>query len=118
MTGRPAGFFEVSEEVAVLAPVLLLTCLSSPSPEQHARTGGFINEGECCLDVHARKTLLDMAMDAITVESKRMSPITEDGSMDRRGSPAVRATTGSWRSAILLLGKRSNMYGLPGILLR
>jgi peptide/histidine transporter 3/4 len=39
------------------------------------------------------------------VDSKRISDITEDGSMDRRGNPAVKAKTGNWRSSILLLGK-------------
>nr|AGT17043.1 Proton-dependent oligopeptide transporter family [Saccharum hybrid cultivar R570] len=34
--------------------------------------------------------------------------IKEDGSMDRRGNPAVKTTTGRWRSAILLLAN----YGL------
>ncbi|CAL4885013.1 unnamed protein product [Urochloa decumbens] len=47
-------------------------------------------------------------MDPATVDSKWMSPTTEDGSMDRRGNPAVKATTGRWRSAILLLAN----YGL------
>ncbi|RCV08063.1 hypothetical protein SETIT_1G296400v2 [Setaria italica] len=47
-------------------------------------------------------------MDPTTVDSKWMSPVTEDGSMDRRGKPAVKATTGRWRSAILLLAN----YGL------
>ncbi|PAN07906.1 hypothetical protein GQ55_1G364600 [Panicum hallii var. hallii] len=47
-------------------------------------------------------------MDPTTVEPKWMSPTTEDGSMDRRGNPAVRAATGRWRSAILLLAN----YGL------
>ncbi|GJN22035.1 hypothetical protein PR202_gb09564 [Eleusine coracana subsp. coracana] len=44
MTGRPAGVFEVCEELVVLAPVLLLACLSCPSPEQRSRTAEFINE--------------------------------------------------------------------------
>jgi hypothetical protein len=48
---------------------------------------------------------LNKVMDPTTVEPKWMSPTTEDGSMDRRGNPAVRAATGRWRSAILLLGK-------------
>ncbi|WVZ73940.1 hypothetical protein U9M48_022190 [Paspalum notatum var. saurae] len=45
-------------------------------------------------------------MNPTTVASKWISPVpvTEDGSMDRRGNPAVKATTGRWRSAILLLG--------------
>ncbi|KAF8729658.1 hypothetical protein HU200_017610 [Digitaria exilis] len=47
-------------------------------------------------------------MDPTAVDSKWMSPVTEDGSMDRRGNPAVKATTGRWRSAILLLAN----YGL------
>ncbi|CAN6280193.1 unnamed protein product [Urochloa humidicola] len=47
-------------------------------------------------------------MDPTTVDSKWMPPTTEDGSMDRRGNPAVKATTGRWRSAILLLAN----YGL------
>jgi hypothetical protein len=46
-----------------------------------------------------------MAMDPNTVNSKTISPITEDGSMDRRGKPAVKAITGKWKSSILLLGK-------------
>ncbi|XP_006647794.1 protein NRT1/ PTR FAMILY 7.3-like isoform X1 [Oryza brachyantha] len=37
------------------------------------------------------------------IDSKRMSDTTEDGSMDRRGNPAVKANTGKWRSSILLL---------------
>lgn len=37
------------------------------------------------------------------VDSKGISPITEDGSMDRRGNPAVKANTGKWKSSILLL---------------
>ena len=48
---------------------------------------------------------LNKVMDPTTVESKWVSPTTEDGSMDRRGNPAVKAATGRWRSAILLLGK-------------
>jgi hypothetical protein len=48
---------------------------------------------------------LDKLMDPTTIDSKWTSPITEDGSMDRRGNPAVKTTTGGWRSAILLLGK-------------
>ncbi|XP_029116576.1 protein NRT1/ PTR FAMILY 7.2 isoform X3 [Elaeis guineensis] len=36
-------------------------------------------------------------------EDKMISPITEDGSVDRRGNPAVKARTGRWKSAILLL---------------
>ncbi|TVU28263.1 hypothetical protein EJB05_19774 [Eragrostis curvula] len=44
-----------------------------------------------------------MVMDPATVDSKCVSPITQDGSMDRRGNPAIRANTGRWRSAILLL---------------
>lgn len=51
---------------------------------------------------------MDKVMDPTTVDSKWMSPVTEDGSMDRRGKPAVKATTGRWRSAILLLAN----YGL------
>jgi solute carrier family 15 (peptide/histidine transporter), member 3/4 len=44
-------------------------------------------------------------MDPTTVDSKMLSPVTEDGSMDRRGNPAARAKTGRWKTAILLLGK-------------
>ncbi|CAM0944529.1 unnamed protein product [Alopecurus aequalis] len=44
-----------------------------------------------------------MVMAPNTVDSKTISPITEDGSMDRRGNPAVKASTGKWKSSILLL---------------
>ncbi|GJN22036.1 hypothetical protein PR202_gb09565 [Eleusine coracana subsp. coracana] len=47
-------------------------------------------------------------MDPTTVDSKMMSPITEDGSMDRRGNPAIRAKTGGWKTAILLLEFRTD----------
>ncbi|CAN6246340.1 unnamed protein product [Urochloa humidicola] len=47
-------------------------------------------------------------MDPTSADSKWMSPTTGDGSMDRRGNPALKATTGRWRSAILLLAN----YGL------
>ncbi|KAG1327232.1 protein NRT1/ PTR FAMILY 7.2 [Cocos nucifera] len=36
-------------------------------------------------------------------EDKMISPITGDGSVDRRGNPAVKARTGRWKSAVLLL---------------
>ncbi|KAJ0987098.1 hypothetical protein J5N97_005454 [Dioscorea zingiberensis] len=34
---------------------------------------------------------------------KLISPITEDGSMDRKGNPAIKKKTGGWKYAILLL---------------
>ncbi|XP_037448032.1 protein NRT1/ PTR FAMILY 7.3-like [Triticum dicoccoides] len=43
------------------------------------------------------------AMAPSTVDPKSISPVTEDGSMDRRGNPAVKANTGKWKSSILLL---------------
>ncbi|CAL9137303.1 unnamed protein product [Musa textilis] len=36
-------------------------------------------------------------------EDRMISPITEDGSVDRMGKPAVKARTGNWTSAVLLL---------------
>lgn len=33
-----------------------------------------------------------------------ISPVTEDGSTDRKGNPARKAKTGGWNSAVLLLG--------------
>ena len=57
-------------------------------------------------DSEVSESSLNDVMDPTTVESKWVSPTTEDGSMDRRGNPAVKAATGRWRSAILLLGKR------------
>ena len=56
-------------------------------------------------DSEVSESSLNDVMDPTTVESKWVSPTTEDGSMDRRGNPAVKAATGRWRSAILLLGK-------------
>ena len=52
---------------------------------------------------------LNKVMDPTTVESKWVSPTTEDGSMDMRGNPAAKAASGRWRSALLLLGKRYSM---------
>ena len=53
---------------------------------------------------------LVMAPTPKIVDSKTISLITEDGSMDRRGNPAVKANTGKWRSSILLLGKIISRY--------
>lgn len=39
--------------------------------------------------------------------NKMNSGITEDGSVDRKGRPAVRAKTGGWKSATLLLGNNN-----------
>jgi len=57
-------------------------------------------------DSEVSESSLNDVMDPTTVESKWVSPTTEDGSMDRRGNPAAKAASGRWRSAILLLGKR------------
>lgn len=35
---------------------------------------------------------------------------TQDGSVDRHGNPAIRAKTGKWLSAILILGKSIDTY--------
>jgi hypothetical protein len=48
-----------------------------------------------------------MVMASNIDDSKTISLITEDGSMDRRGNPAVKAKTGKWKSSILLLGKKT-----------
>ncbi|XP_020579020.1 protein NRT1/ PTR FAMILY 7.3-like isoform X2 [Phalaenopsis equestris] len=37
------------------------------------------------------------------VDEKGISPITEDGSVDRKGRPAVKSKTGKWKSTLLLL---------------
>jgi len=44
--------------------------------------------------------------DSITTEEtgKMTSPVTQDGSTDRKGKPALKAKTGRWNSAVLLLG--------------
>ena len=57
-------------------------------------------------DSEVSESSLNDVMDPTTVESKWVSPTTEDGSMDMRGNPAAKAASGRWRSAILLLGKR------------
>uniref|UniRef100_A0A0D3F9P9 Major facilitator superfamily (MFS) profile domain-containing protein n=1 Tax=Oryza barthii TaxID=65489 RepID=A0A0D3F9P9_9ORYZ len=105
MTGRLGSSCVV---VVVEVVASFVTCLSSsPSPEKcelpplRVRTGGFISE------VSTRATITtnrkSKAMAPTAVDSKRISDITEDGSMDRRGNPAVKAKTGNWRSSILLL---------------
>ncbi|XP_008808100.1 protein NRT1/ PTR FAMILY 7.2 isoform X2 [Phoenix dactylifera] len=45
----------------------------------------------------------EAANDSKNTEDKVISPITEDGSVDRSGNPAVKARTGRWKSAVLLL---------------
>ena len=60
-------------------------------------------------DSEVSESSLNDVMDPTTVESKWVSPTTEDGSMDRRGNPAAKAASGRWRSALLLLGKRYSM---------
>ncbi|KAL6912230.1 hypothetical protein ACP4OV_001035 [Aristida adscensionis] len=104
--GIAAGVVVLVPEV--VAPLPFLTSLSSPSPELRARTGGFIKED---LKMEVQKNSLNKVMDPATVDSKSISPITEDGSMDRRGNPAIKAKTGKWRSACILLVECAN-YGL------
>uniref|UniRef100_A0A0E0NK49 Uncharacterized protein n=1 Tax=Oryza rufipogon TaxID=4529 RepID=A0A0E0NK49_ORYRU len=103
MTGRLGSSCVV---VVVEVVASFVTCLSSsPSPEKcelpplRVRTGGFISEGH----PHVSMDFKSKAMAPTAVDSKRISDITEDGSMDRRGNPAVKAKTGNWRSSILLL---------------
>jgi hypothetical protein len=42
-------------------------------------------------------------------EEESISPYTKDGSIDCYGKPAVKARTGGWRSASLLLGIHTNL---------
>lgn len=48
---------------------------------------------------------------------KKNEECTLDGSVDRKGEPAVRERTGSWFAAILILGmfslKRTKNFGVP-----
>lgn len=39
------------------------------------------------------------------VDERGISFITEDGTLDRKGNPAVKSKTGKWKSAVLLLGR-------------
>ncbi|PKA50880.1 Nitrate transporter 1.5 [Apostasia shenzhenica] len=45
------------------------------------------------------------------MEGSKISPVTEDGSLDRKGKPAIKSKTGTWRSATLLLVN----YGLANL---
>jgi hypothetical protein len=53
-------------------------------------------------------------------EEESISPYTKDGSIDCYGKPAVKAWTGGWKSASLLLGIHTNLdihvvFGLKDI---
>lgn len=46
--------------------------------------------------------------DSTDTEGKMVSldtSVTNDGSTDRKGNPAIKTISGGWRSAVLLLGK-------------
>ncbi|CAL9760184.1 unnamed protein product [Musa acuminata subsp. burmannicoides] len=74
-------------------PISFLTSLSSPSPESAAY--GFRD---------STSTLPKVTFGNYSDHKDRMiSPVTEDGSVDRMGKPAVKARTGNWTSAVLLL---------------
>ncbi|PKU63657.1 protein NRT1/ PTR FAMILY 7.3 [Dendrobium catenatum] len=45
----------------------------------------------------------DVVENTAGVDEREISPITEDGTLDRMGKPALKSKTGRWKSAILLL---------------
>ncbi|RRT78773.1 hypothetical protein BHM03_00019903 [Ensete ventricosum] len=91
-------------------PVSFLTSLSSPSPESAAygfRGNGFFRFNKHRSKGESTEWLVPCKLfdgHRFDHEDKMISPITEDGSVDRMGKPAVKARTGNWTSAVLLLG--------------
>lgn len=65
-------------------------------------TKGKINQ---LLSFSKKNTKKEVVKSTMTNENKpiMISPVTEDGSTDRKGNPAVKTKTGRWNSAVLLL---------------